>query len=473
MRHTVVISDIHLSEVERGSGLWMRYRQRPFLPDGEIAAMLSAVRRELREGDELTVVLNGDIFDFDAPRVIAGESVFHDLPRTAEHAVPALAAILDDHPVFVDAIGSVLASGHRLVVLSGNHDVVLTLQEVMALLVARLTDAAVGAGAGVRARADVAARITFCPWFHRTPDDIVIEHGHQYDPYCASRAPMAPYHGRPRAIPPTLGSLATRHIAARLGYFNPHDDRSCLLSAWGYAAHWARHYLLSPRSPVLIWIGGVFRVLAQLRRHRHLHHPGHLASPSERRRRREALLAAARQTGAPLLAVARHARLFAEPMGGRILAVIRELWIDRIAVVVTAILLGVLAWFLLPWPLGLVGFFAPVLFLVYERLAPRTPFDQSWLGVGHVAQRIAAIHRARAVIFGHTHAADGRWEENVFLGNSGNWAALLPDTCAEAKKRHVIWLKSDPARPEAGLAGGLYVFQSGNFVARGVREPEP
>ena len=93
MRHTVVISDVHLSEVERGSGLWMRYRQRPYLPDGEIAAMLGAVRRELRDGDELTVALNGDIFDFDAPRVIAGESVFHDLPRTAEHPVRPSARI--------------------------------------------------------------------------------------------------------------------------------------------------------------------------------------------------------------------------------------------------------------------------------------------------------------------------------------------------------------------------------------------
>src|SRR5262249_42460982 len=146
-----------------------------------------------------------------------------------------------------------------------------------------------------------------------------------------------PYVGRQRAIPPTMGSLATRHIAARFGYFNPHDDRSFMLSAWGYASHWARYYLFSRRSPVLIWLSGVLRVLAQLLRHRHLH----CLHPTERRRRREALLAAARQTGAPLLAVARHARLFAEPIGGRILTVARELWIDRMALLVAAIVLAV------------------------------------------------------------------------------------------------------------------------------------
>src|SRR5262245_26041511 len=57
MRHTVVISDIHLSEVERRSGPWMRYRQRPFAPDEQIAAMLGAVLEAVHPNSELTVVL--------------------------------------------------------------------------------------------------------------------------------------------------------------------------------------------------------------------------------------------------------------------------------------------------------------------------------------------------------------------------------------------------------------------------------
>src|ERR1700679_1553033 len=124
MRHTVSLSDIHLCEVERTDGLWMRYRQAQFSPDNDLAAMLDTVLRKVSAGqDELCLVLNGDIFDFDAPRVVEGESVFHDLPRTAEHAVPAIAAILDDHPVFVAALGRVLADGHEIVFVSGNHDV--------------------------------------------------------------------------------------------------------------------------------------------------------------------------------------------------------------------------------------------------------------------------------------------------------------------------------------------------------------
>ena len=74
MRHSVAISDIHLSEVERTDGLWMRYRQAAFLPDGSIAEMLDALLTRVGD-DELLVVLNGDVFDFDAPTVVGGESV--------------------------------------------------------------------------------------------------------------------------------------------------------------------------------------------------------------------------------------------------------------------------------------------------------------------------------------------------------------------------------------------------------------
>src|SRR5206468_2675160 len=47
MHHTVVLSDIHLCEVEPESGLWMRYRQRAYLPDAELAAMLGALRERV------------------------------------------------------------------------------------------------------------------------------------------------------------------------------------------------------------------------------------------------------------------------------------------------------------------------------------------------------------------------------------------------------------------------------------------
>src|SRR6185436_17743126 len=182
MLHTVVISDIHLSEVEPGDGLWMRYRQRRFSPDAELGKMLESLRREVqRRGDDaqLTLVLNGDVFDLDAPRVVGKESVFHDLPRTAEHAVPAVTAILDDNQQFVEGVGRILADGSNVVFVSGNHDVQLTLSEVRALIKRRLVDAALGE---LATRGDVSeldresieGRVLFRAWFHKTADGIVI-----------------------------------------------------------------------------------------------------------------------------------------------------------------------------------------------------------------------------------------------------------------------------------------------------------
>lgn len=476
MRHTVVISDIHLSQVERSDGAWMRYRQGPYLPDREIAEMLGAVRAELQTGDpgaprgELTVVLNGDIFDFDAPHVIDGETVFHDMPRTAEHTVPALTAILDDHPIFVEALGHVLAEGHQVVVLAGNHDAALTLPEVAALLTARLTQAAAqtealrGDTEGARQQA-LASKVTLRPWFHRTADGILIEHGNQYDRFCTIESPMTPLDDGQREIPPTVGTLATRHIAARFGYFNLHDDRSFMLSPWGYLVHWTRHYLFSRRSPLLIWAIGTLRILTALRRHRR----DSQSSPPNRRRARDSLPAYAAQTGASLRAVVRHARLFARPLANSPRRVLRELWVDRVAVVSLALLLGILAKLLLPGIAAWAWIFAPILVVAYARLAPREKINEAWLRVDDIARRIASIHGAVAVVLGHTHRAFGRWEGDLFLGNSGSWAALPPSDQADVTERRLIWLQSDPAHPEAGLFGGLYAWKDGRLMPRQVR----
>ena len=259
---------MHLCEVEPGDGAWMRYRQRSCLPDAEIGRMLDALCSKLG-AERMTLVLGGDIFDFDAPRVIGGVSEFHDLPRTAEHAVPAMAAILDDHPLFVGAVARVLRQGHEVVFISGNHDVALTLSEVRSLVAARLVDAALGGDAASnRLRGSIVARIHFRAWFHLTADRILIEHGHLYDPYCTFRYPMAPYLDDGREIVPTVGSIGTRVLVARLGYFNPHVDRSFNLTKAGYARHWVRYYLFTRRSIVWMWVFGMASIMSKIGRAR-------------------------------------------------------------------------------------------------------------------------------------------------------------------------------------------------------------
>jgi UDP-2,3-diacylglucosamine pyrophosphatase LpxH len=458
MRHTVVISDIHLCEVEPGNGPWMRYRQRPFLPDGEIVELFDALRREAR-GERLTLVLNGDVFDFDAPRVVGQSSVFHDLPRDAEHGVPALAAILDDHPLFLDALGRVLDAGHEIVFVSGNHDVLLTLPEVRALLSARLVEAAFvhrsSHATTAAERSAIAARIHFRAWFHRTNDGVLVEHGHQYDPYCTYRYPMAPYTPSGRTIVPTMGSIGTRLLISRLGYFNPHVDSSCMMTKTGYILHWARYYLFSRRSLALIWAAGTARILWALFRAR--------VGPC-RARFRGNLLACARETGESIAAIGRHARLFEAPAEERLVRVVRELWVDRVFVILLGAAAGIAVLFGAGLPWGLLGLLGPfVFFHVYDRLAPKPPLAETWMRIGRVMRRIAQVHRARAVIFGHTHNPEGTWEGDTFYGNSGSWSAASTDH--DGKEIHIgerplVWLTSDD---RGGLYGGLYTWRKGVF----------
>ncbi len=459
MRHTVVISDIHLCEVEPSTGQWMRYRQRACLPDGEIGRMLDALCLSLR-GEPMTLVLGGDIFDFDAPRVIQGTSEFHDLPRTAEHTVPALAAMLDDHPLFVEAIGNVLKQGHEVVFVSGNHDAPLTLPEARSILSSRLVDAALAERpVSANARATLATRIHFRAWFHLTPDKILIEHGHQYDPYCAYRYPMAPYLEGEREIVPTIGSIGTRVLVSRMGYFNPHVDRSFEMTKLGYAWHWIRYYLFTRKSVAWMWIFGMTSIVTKI--------IGARQKPT-RIRARANILACVQETGAGLLATARHARLLESPADapGRIA---RDLWADRVLVVLLSFAIGVvvLAKFGMPW--GLLGLLAPfVVFPLYNRFAPQPCLSESWERVTSVMQRIADVHGARAVVFGHTHNPFGVWENGVFRGNTGSWSAAVSTEHGEllVNERPLVWLTTDDV---GVVTGGLYAWKNGAIDARVVR----
>jgi UDP-2,3-diacylglucosamine pyrophosphatase LpxH len=449
----------------------MRYRQRQFMPDGEIARMLDALLAELdRSGDELELVFAGDVFDFDAPRVVGGESVFHDQPRDAEHALSTLEGILRDSDHFVAGVARVLAAGHTVVFISGNHDVQLTLPEVRDFLRQRLVQAVVDQHPADRPPLDeeqvreIGARVEFRAWFHKTADGIVVEHGNQYDPYCSYRYPMAPFGKEPTRIQPTMGSLATRLLVSRMGYFNPHVDDSFMLSVPGYIWHWLKYYAFSRRSLAVAWAVGATRMLRELVR---------IRTPEDKRRRRANLAAAARETRVSPRLVARHAKLFARPAEDRLNMVLRELWVDRVVLVFLVFLLGGLWALFAPGPLALWGFAPLAAMLAYEILVPKVPLSQHWASVARVARKVARVHGARAVVFGHTHHPEGEWNGATFYGNTGTWSPAFRDvecTLPLSAERPVVWLRRESLGAE--LYGGLYAWKDGGFEPRTTREPQ-
>lgn len=450
-RHLVAISDVHLSEIEPTAGLWMRYRQKPYAPSVEIAAMLGDLIDRVR-GEDLTVVLNGDVFDFDAPRVRGGESVAHDLPRDARESVDAVRAILRDHPELVRGLARVLAEGHKVVFVSGNHDAQLTLPEVREAIRTILLDASreqlADGGAGAPP-----GDIEFRAWFYLSEDGVLFEHGHQYDTFCSFRYPMAPFGKKSGVVQPTLGSLLSRLYMGRLGYFNPHVDATFMLSLRGYLRHWLKYYLFTRRSQPWIWLSGALRTLYSLVVHR---------DAGNRERRAKDLSEAMAETGVSLRAAARHARLFAAPGEDRLWTCVRELWIDR-ALFGGAALAFVAAWVLSrEHAFGVLATLGPVALAAVEVSKPKSTLGDNWRRVQRRARQVARVHRARAVVFGHTHTPEGVWESGVFYGNTGSWSAAYRDVaCKEPlfEERPLVWLTAQGG----ALSGGLCTWKKGQF----------
>jgi UDP-2,3-diacylglucosamine pyrophosphatase LpxH len=117
MRHTLILSDLHLWQTTDHDDMWMRYRHRRFTPDVQLADLLGRIYAQIGDAP-LELVLNGDVFDFDIPPVVSGHAVPADSPRTGLAARARLAAILDDHELFLETLARVLQRGDRVVFVS-------------------------------------------------------------------------------------------------------------------------------------------------------------------------------------------------------------------------------------------------------------------------------------------------------------------------------------------------------------------
>ncbi len=197
----VVVSDLHLGR-GKNPETGRYHRLEAFFYDDDFHHFCSDLVAGARaRGDRVKLVLNGDTFDLlriepepEAPAAGAGH-----WPRYNQALIPAEAAttvrhILDGHPLFVRGLAEVLAAGHEIVMLPGNHDPEVQWEPVQdevrrALHVELLRGAGAGSGA-----AEAAARaiegLRFEGWFHHEPGRIWIEHGCQYDPENAFKYPL-------------------------------------------------------------------------------------------------------------------------------------------------------------------------------------------------------------------------------------------------------------------------------------------
>jgi UDP-2,3-diacylglucosamine pyrophosphatase LpxH len=438
----LVLSDLHLTDIEEHPDGWKAYKSRSFVFDAELGKLVKRVLDGAASGDPLTLVLNGDIFDFDLitalpaapPWPLRRRERLAGLDPTPARSAWKLERILADHPVFLDTLVDVLARGHRIVYVLGNHDRELHFPEVRRALLRQLEERGRQSGRSISA-----GGLTIEPWFFYVPGEIYVEHGQQYDYYTSFRYllwPQVDVGGEPALALP-LGNLSNRVLMNRMGYFNPHAS-DFILNFFRYAGHWLQRYAFSRRSLVVPWLLGslgVIRSLLSVKRRLRQRPPEDAA----------ALERVARRFDLPAETLRELGHLQQLPIAHRLYRVIREFWIDRllIALLMTG---GTVALALVPIPLWIklmVPLSAfPLLYFVYEWLAQGETIFSHVTVIPENARAIARLLPVRLVSFGHTHVPRLiPLAEGVTFVDTGCWA---PAT-----------LQSHPARLRPGLRNYL------------------
>jgi UDP-2,3-diacylglucosamine pyrophosphatase LpxH len=433
--HYLVVSDLHLCDIEDHADGWKHHKSGAWVFDTELEAMVQSFLDRLSSDDKLTFVLNGDIFDFDLVTAVPESPAFavrsterhYGLDATAAKSAWKLERILDDHPVFVHLLARLMVAGHRVVLVIGNHDRELCFPEVAAVLRQRI--AAVTASllattdTSPEAVADLAdlADLVIEPWFFCAPGEIYVEHGHQYDFYSSFQynlEPLVEMHGEP-SIALSTGNLSNRYLLSNIGFFNPHAT-DFILSGYGYLRHWLRHYAFSRRMLMFTWFIGSVRALVALFRIRSrlkLHPP--------RDYERHVHAAGLRYGLEPGLAERLHA-MACEPITSRFHKIVREYWIDRVLLsvaltgaTIAIALSGAALWVKLVLPLAVF----PLLWLLYAWLAGTNNALTTEYRSHVYARGIAALVPVKAVVFGHTHDASTQpLSRDTTFANSGTWA---------------------------------------------------
>lgn len=444
----IVVSDLHLCDIEEHADGWKAYKSSRFCFDGAFVDLLDRFVADGDADDERTLILNGDIVDFDLVCTVPEDPPFpvsraerrRGMRPTEEKSVWKLQRVLADHPRFLGALARFAAGGYRIIYVIGNHDRELHFPAVQHAFVT----AVVERGAEEELCVD-AACIRFEPWFYYVPGEIYAEHGQQYDYYNSFRFILSPVvnTNKPPTLALPMGNLSNRRLMSQMGFFNPYAS-DYILNVFRYFSHWLKHYAFSRRRLFFNWLFGSLSVILQLLRTKRkvMRHP----PDSER------LLAdLSGRTGIELDTLRALDQLKRKPITNRWYRVIREFWIDRMLVAalmtggtITLAFLPVPLWLKLMVPLS--SF--PALYWIYEWFAHGETVFSAYDEAHKFAREISKLVDARVITFGHTHVPGiVPLAPGVSYVNTGTWAP--------------VWRQDDRRRLEPGLRNALIVVFAG------------
>jgi UDP-2,3-diacylglucosamine pyrophosphatase LpxH len=447
--NTFVVSDMHLSEAHEPSEerpLWMAYKRREHFIDEEFASFLEHIERKADGPIEL--VLNGDIFDFDAVTAVPSKERHIEWLERARglgseewKSQFKMKVIIDDHQRFFEALGDFIRRGHRAIFVVGNHDVELYWTSVQRMICEAL-DVASPLSIGDEASDEP---VVFCNWFYLSGGDTYVTHGHQYDPNCVVRDPIDPMievGGKARVRIP-FGDLAARYMLNGMGYFNPHQSENYIMSAVSYLRFFFRYMLRTQPLLIWTWFWGAY---ATLWTSLFTHWLPPMRDPLLVDDKVRAI--ATRSQATPSM-VRKLNALHVPSATNNPFRIARELWLDRAFFLLIALFLAwqVVLHINIAWPISPLWVFVPALifmlpYAAYASSVRPTAF-QSPLLTERLAVLIFKITGARRVVFGHTHVPKCEQVGPVTLYNAGFWSKAFadPECTVRLGEQTFVWIR--------------------------------
>ncbi len=451
----IVLSDVHLgSDLNEGGP-----RRSPNI-DRDLVRLVEHYREQKPTGQRWRMVIAGDFIDFIGMAISADEAELetplteeereHGLGNAEDHARLKLRRVAARHADVFRALARFLSAGHAITLVHGNHDVELHWQAVRD----ELGDALFRHATQGVDRAEFLARIEHAPWFYYVGGLVYVEHGHQYDPFCAVdhiMAPLSPLH--PRRLARGFCEVLLRFVVRPTKGLSEHGHE-----AMGIADYVAFGFKLGLRGAFAVFVRFV-RAILELFKLRRAHLSDAAGVLREEHERRMALLAEAKRIGIDRLRALMA--LQSPPVTRTIRGILASVLLDRIALALgaslllcgLAILLTSSGRFLWAAAVVLGAWGLAHFYLMRQRKV--CPSEQ----LAERASHLARLFPAAFVVMGHTHIpvcqpAVGGASTYV---NVGSWSED-EHASKDEQKAPRMHLVIHPG--ESGAEGGLYKWDS-------------
>lgn len=435
----LVFSDVHLgSDLDDCQGNAPR---RSSSVDADLVALVAHYRKTPPNASRWHIVIAGDFIDFIGMTIAppAGESPSglsteltdeeraHGLGGAADHAREKLRRVARRHAdVFAELAGFV-ADGHALTLVHGNHDIELHWDDVQN----DFRETLVGHARPVDRDAFL-ERIAFNQWFFWRDGVAFIEHGHQYDPFCATANVMAPLSPLdPRRIARGFCDVLLRYVVRPTRGMTESGHENVGL------AHYLRFGAKLGLSGMLalgVRFGSAVRELFRVRAESFSEAAQLLRAEHEKR--------VAQLANATRIGVDRLRRLLAlqsEPITASIAGIMASVLLDRLALT-CASLFAIFAIVVCGWSFGFTPWAAllvlPVWALLNRRLTRGRHVDPS-VQLADRAAQLATLFPAAFIVMGHTHVPQSVRAGDATYINVGSWAEH-EDEGERAARTHLV-----------------------------------